>query len=212
MSNGLNSEKALIFRITHIDNIPWILNNGLHCRNSPDSDSNFVNIGNLELIGKRHTKSIPIFPFGTLSDYVPFYFTPYSPMMFNIKTGYGVPKKNNRDIVIMVTSLRRIAENGLKYVYTDRHAYLATASYYSSLDDLGVIDWDNLQRRDFKRDPDDPEKVEKYQAEALIHKHLQIDSLMGLVCYNQQVKEKLDALVQAKGLDLDIHIRPKWYF
>ena len=30
----LTPEKALIFRITHVDNVPWVLNNGLQCRNA----------------------------------------------------------------------------------------------------------------------------------------------------------------------------------
>ena len=34
MANNLTAEKALIFRITHINNVPWILRHGLHCKNS----------------------------------------------------------------------------------------------------------------------------------------------------------------------------------
>ncbi len=30
-SQTLNPQKALIWRIVHRDNIPWILDNGLHC-------------------------------------------------------------------------------------------------------------------------------------------------------------------------------------
>jgi hypothetical protein len=52
MSN-LGSEKALIFRITHVDNIPWILDYGLHCRNSKVFDPNYHEIGNPDLIDKR---------------------------------------------------------------------------------------------------------------------------------------------------------------
>lgn len=76
MLTGLNPQKALIFRITHRDNIPWILKHGLHSRNSVLFDPNFVNIGNGDLIAKRHHRTIPQAPGGTLSDYVPFYFTP----------------------------------------------------------------------------------------------------------------------------------------
>ena len=42
-----------IFRITHIRNVPWILEHGLHCRSSPTSDPNFVSIGSPDLIAKR---------------------------------------------------------------------------------------------------------------------------------------------------------------
>jgi len=53
-------------------------------------DPNYRNIGNPDLIDKRSRRVVPIPPGGTLSDYVPFYFTPFSMMMYNIKTGYGV--------------------------------------------------------------------------------------------------------------------------
>jgi hypothetical protein len=35
MSN-LNAEKAFIFRIVHRDNVPWMLDHGLHCQELPD--------------------------------------------------------------------------------------------------------------------------------------------------------------------------------
>jgi hypothetical protein len=85
--SSLTPERALIFRITHIDNVPWILSNGLHCRNSRSVDPHYREIGNRDLIDKRSHRVVPIVPGGTLSDYIPFYFTPYSPMLFNIKTG-----------------------------------------------------------------------------------------------------------------------------
>ena len=52
-SQTLNPERALIFRITHRANLPWILENGLHCQSAAASDSNFVSIGNPELIDRR---------------------------------------------------------------------------------------------------------------------------------------------------------------
>jgi hypothetical protein len=38
MSAKLNADKALIFRITHRDNVPWILGHGMCCRNAPVQD------------------------------------------------------------------------------------------------------------------------------------------------------------------------------
>ncbi|GLR91429.1 DarT ssDNA thymidine ADP-ribosyltransferase family protein [Bradyrhizobium iriomotense] len=87
---GATADNALIFRITHKDNLPellWILDNGLHCRNSDKQDPNFVNIGLVELIDKRKTWAVPLSPKETLSDYVPFYFTPRSITAYNIHTG-----------------------------------------------------------------------------------------------------------------------------
>ena len=114
MANLISAQRALLFRITHIENIPWILKNGLHCKNSGILDPNFVTIGNPELISKRTSRDVPIAPGGTLSDYIPFYFTPLSMMVYNIHTGYGgIRRVRNADIVMMVTSFRKLVEQGI---------------------------------------------------------------------------------------------------
>lgn len=58
----LNPDKALIWRITHKDNLPWILENGLHAANSSIHSSSWETIGNLDLINKRATRQVPIAP------------------------------------------------------------------------------------------------------------------------------------------------------
>ena len=211
---SLNADKALIWRICHRDNIPWLLDHGMHCRNSGTHDPHFVNIGNVELINKRTHRVVPIAPGGTLSDYVPFYFTPFSPMMYNIKTGYGgIRRRDNEEIIILVSSLHKIAAAGLQFVSTDRHAYPQLAQYYNDLAALSsAIDWDLLQRRDFQRDPDDPVKVERYQAEALIRGAVPTSALIAIICYNEHVKASIDGEMAARGLTLEVLPRTQWYF
>ena len=210
--NSLNPEKALIWRIVHRDNLPWILDNGLHCSSSEVQAPHYVNIGNAELIDKRRTRRVPIEPSGMLADYVPFYFTPFSVMMQNIHSGWSVQQRGNDEILILVSSLHRVAELGLPFVFTNAHAYPDWTDYYSDLDSLHEIDWPILQRRDFKRDPDDPRKMERYQAEALIHHHLPITGLLGIMCYTDAVKARIEQDVAARGLTLAVHARPGWYF
>ena len=86
MSDSLRSGRALIFRIVHRDNVAAALRDGMHCRNSPVANAKFVQISNSELIEKRRSRVVDCTPGGTLSDYIPFYFTPFSPMMYNINT------------------------------------------------------------------------------------------------------------------------------
>src|SRR6266849_5957268 len=126
MSN-LTPEKALIFSIIHLVNVPWILANGLHCSSSNQSDPNYVQIGNGEIITRRAARVVPVAPGGTLSDYVPFYFTPYSPMLLNIKTGrVGVTQRPMSEIAILVSSLPEMQKQAIPFVFTDRHAVLET--------------------------------------------------------------------------------------
>ncbi|MCB1620965.1 MAG: DUF4433 domain-containing protein [Thiothrix sp.] len=210
---NLNPEKALIWRIVHRQNLPWIFRNGLHAGNSPVRSATWINIGNEDLIERRATRPVPLLPGGMLNDYVPFYFTPFSPMMYNIHTGRGgVRQVANQDIVILVSSLHKVAELGLPFLFTDRHAYQSTANYYHDLAALDVIDWLLLQQRNFQRDPSDPEKIERYQAEALIHQHMPIQALIGAICYTAQVKQQLLQQVGQVGGTLTIHCKPGWYF
>lgn len=209
---SLNPDKALIWRIVHRDNLPWILDHGLHCGNSAVRAPNWVSIGSPELIDKRATHPVPLPPGGYLNDYVPFYFTPFSVMMKNIHSGRGVRQRANEEIVILVSSLRRIRQLELPFLFTDSHAYYQWANFYADLADLGKIDWPLLQQRNFKRNPDDPAQFERYQAEALIHQHLPINALLGIVCYTEQLKSLIEQQVQARGLTLQIHAKRGWYF
>lgn len=209
----LSPEKGLIFRITHIDNVPWVLANGLHCRRSQVCDPNYRDIGNPDLIQKRHHRVVPIPPGGTLSDYIPFYFTPYSPMLLNIKTGHnGMKQTPMPEIVILVASLHRLAQQGVRFVIADRHAYLATAKFVGDLSGLDRLDWRILQERDFKRDPNDPGKFERYQAEALIRDHLPVAALTGILCYGPQQEADLQALVNARNCPTRVVKRRDCYF
>lgn len=161
-----------------------------HCSNGAAVDPNFAAIGNPDLIGKRARRTVPVPPGGTLADYVPFYFTPKSPMLFNIKTGYsGITQRPNEDIVILVSSCQAMSTQGVSLLFTDRHAYSATAAWSSDYDDLAaMLDWDILRRHDFARDDSYPDKMERYQAEALAHRHVPPKVILGIGCVSETMK------------------------
>ncbi len=212
--SDINPAKGLIFRITHVANVPWILDHGgLHCQNSTAQDPDYVNIGNASLIDKRARRQVPISPGGTLSDYVPFYFTPFSIMMYNIKTGYGgITRRDNRDIVMLVSSVHRLRELGIPFIYTNQHAYTIDTEFYDGSNDLEQIDWALLQRRDFKTDDADPGKQSRYQAEALVHRHVPLEAVIGVGCYNDTVKHSIETLLEKRDAKTAVRTTPNWYF
>lgn len=210
---SLNPKKALIWRIIHYDNLPWILDNGLRSGNSATFAANWVNIGNQELIDKRASHPVPLAPKGVLNDYIPFYFTPFSVMLKNIHSGWGgIEQRANEEIIILVSSLYKIQKQGLSFLFTDSHAYYQWANFYSNLNDLDKVDWTLLQHRDFARDPDDPAKFERYQAEALIHQYCPISALLGIVCYTNNLKSEIEQLLSDRKISLNIVSRQGWYF
>jgi hypothetical protein len=105
-----------------------------------------------------------------------------------------------------------LEENGARYVFTDRHAYLHTARFFSDRGDLREVDFGLLQRRDFQRDPEDPEKVERYQAETLVHEQMPVSALLGVACYTHDVKQEIGAAMAEQGISLKTVVRPGWYF
>lgn len=208
----LTAENAYIFRLTHKDNLPWILDNGLHCRASAYHDPNFASIGIPDLIEKRSLRNVPEGPGGTLSDYIPFYFTPLSMMAYNIHTGRNVQQRRNDELVILVSSLPELRKANASFLFTDRHALLVAAKFYSDLAYLDRIDWRILQNRDFSRDNEDIGKTSRYQAEALVHRHMPIGCLLQVACWDDDQKLWVESVVRQRGSALQVAINRGWYF
>ena len=210
---GIDRKKALIFRITHRDNVPWILDHGLHAATSRTLDPSFVSIGSSDVISKRKTRKVPQPPYGTLADYVPFYFTPRTPMMLNITTGYyGLAKRSMEEIVIVVSSLHDLGAQSLQFLFTDRHAIYSTAQFFTSLSQIDEVPWSLLQKGDFSRDPDDPERFERYQAEALVFQHVPLGALKGIVCYNEAVQTAICDELELRSQQMRVEVYRRWFF
>ena len=74
------------------------------------------------------------------------------------------------------------------------------------------IDWDILQRRDFRYDGEVPEKTERYQAEALVHRRLPMSALSGVVGATQGTVDEIAKLADKVGVELKILLKPGLYF
>ena len=209
----LTVERRLIFRITHVDNLSWILANGLHCRNAQILDPNFVEIGRPEIITLRKPRAVNTPPGGTLGDYVPFYFTPRSPMLMNIRTGWdGLTKRPMRDIAILFTSHRRLRESGIPFVFSDRNSTLATAKFHEDEDTaLNQLSWPLWRASDFKRDNARPDKIERYMAESLVYQQVPINALEGIALHTEARKTEVGALVANAGANIQTYLKQGWY-
>ena len=132
-------------------------------------------------------------------------------MLYNINTGYGVPQQSMSDILIVVSSLPHLAKNGIKFVYSDRHAYLRTALFSDNLAELEQrIAWKALRERDFSKS--DVDRFEKYQAEALVYKHVPLNALLEINCYDDSVRDEVKKEADAKKLPINIVNGRGWYF
>lgn len=206
----LTPEKALIFRITHRDNIPFIFDNGLHCASSEIRDPTFVPIGKQDLIDRRASRVVGVPPGGTLADYVPFYFAPRTPMLGAIRFGKGVQPRANEEIVFLVSSLHALGKNDVTFLFTDRHAVPRHTRFSSSLTDLNWLPWEDFRAKNFRR-YEDPDRFERYEAEALAHRYVPLNALLGIACYADNVKANLDHAIAQRSLTLTTYLRTGWY-
>ncbi|MDX2206756.1 MAG: DUF4433 domain-containing protein [Gemmatimonadales bacterium] len=208
----LTPDKALIFRITHRDNLLHILENGVHCRNSTVLDPGFVAIGHPDIIARRKARAVEVGPGGDLADYVPFYFTPCTPMLYNIVTGWkGLQRRAPAEVVILVSSVDKLEEHGVTYLVADRNATLVNAILAPGCELLPGLGWENWQKRDFEHDPEDPGKIERYQAEVLVHRHLPAAALRAIITHDRPTQLAVRQHVAGFSTELKVAMMPSWY-
>lgn len=206
--------KIWLYRITHISNLPFILQNGLYTRESTQFDPNYKSIGDTSLISYRKTLHAIDPPGGQLSEYIPFYLGPRSPMLYQIAKGYeNIEKHPQENIVYLISSFDKVIENRLQYFFTDGHARSNTTTYYNTPGDFQYLDWDAIQSLYWKSDEADLRRKEKKQAEMLIKTHLPVNCIEYIGVFNQQAEEKVLDLLTETNLTIEVKISPsKLYY
>ena len=185
----LNTNKNFCYRICHIRNLPHLLKHGICTKSHPNADPNYISIGNTSIISVRDSTPVKIPDYGNIGDYVPFYFTPKSMMFYNIITGYQdplVPKQNKEDIIVIRCLISDLCQAG-KFFFTDGQANVKSlTNHYNNLNDLDKIDWDIIQKGDFKKEEADTDKQRRYQAEFLVHSHVPVNLIQSINVYNNK--------------------------
>ncbi|GAB6011453.1 type II toxin-antitoxin system toxin DNA ADP-ribosyl transferase DarT [Viscerimonas tarda] len=187
-----------IYRMTHIENIPHILQYGITHKNSLNANSDYITIGDKSLIDTRSAKQIHIEEGETiiLGNFIPFYFGIRMPMLFYVMQHGGnfVEKATPaEDIVYLVCAIRKIIDSDKTYFFSDGHATDSLTTFYdkSKVRELpNIIDWDAIKARYWSGNENLILKCKK-QAEFLVQEDLPPDYIIGFVCYNEETKEKL---------------------
>lgn len=196
-----------VYRITHIDNVPHILQNGITHRNSPKHNTNFVAIGDISLIITRDNKQITVdngdfldfdAPSITLGNFIPFYFGVKMPMLYVIQNGGNFVIKSTpaSEIVYMVCSVSQLIAKEENYYFSDGHATDNLTTFYDKtrVNDLpGIIDWHAVRESYWGRQ-DNLNLKRKKQAEFLVSEDIAPNLIIGFECYNDVAKNKLIAL------------------
>ncbi|MCG9881280.1 MAG: DUF4433 domain-containing protein [Bacteroidia bacterium] len=202
--------KTYLFRMTHIENIPHILQYGITHSNSANANPNFVPIGDHSLITTRNSAMLQ--NGRQLGEYIPFYFAVRSPMLYVVQNGFNmVAPTPAENIVYCVTSVQKIIDFELDFVFTNGHAVDRFPFQFSRLDINNldtILDWNAINAR-YWRDDNDLDMKRRKEAEFLVSGDIPINAILGYVVYNENSKVKIINY----GVDAaKVQIKSEFYF
>jgi len=206
-------DRIILYRITHYQNLVFILQNGLNSPNSPVQDPNYINIGKKDIIGKRGAKPVRLDPSpGMIHEYVPFYFCFRSPMLGSIKVGNSDFKGTQEEIIYLVTDFERIKEHNCEFVFTDGQALIAYSKFFDDESDFDDLDWEAIRSPQWGRNQSDNDKMRRKMAEFLVKDYVPIEALIGIAVMNQQMEQTVSQIVTQVGANIPVKIKTDWYF
>jgi hypothetical protein len=200
-------ENIFLYRMVHWQNVEYILQNGLCCREHADADPNYINIGHRQLISDRHDHPVALPNAGNLGEYVPFYFAGHSPMLYLIMNGHqGVAQLPQKDIVFFVCKFDDIEKSGLEYIFSDRNAKISVANFYSDKEDFSQLKWDIIKLKKWKNDESNISRQDYKQAEFLIKNYVSVQYIYAIVIENEERKIYFEELLAKLALDIKVYV------
>ncbi|MFO8002049.1 MAG: DUF4433 domain-containing protein [Marinilabilia sp.] len=201
--------KTYIFRITHIENIPHIIQYGITHVNSENANPNYVPIGDSSIISTRET--FKYFNDRNIGEYIPFYFAVRTPMLYVIQKGFNwVPPTPPEKIVYCVSSVQSVLDLKLNIVFTDGHAIDRFTSFYteSDIQKLNKIIDKRAINAKYWNDENDLDLKRRKEAEFLVLGDIEPQAILGFVVFNEKARQ----ILVDYGVSKQIVIKPDYYF
>ncbi len=201
----------MIYHITHYKNLTSILKEGSILCKSLIREKSIVykDVAYKEIQARRSVTNVPLEPYGTLHDYVPFSFAPRSPMLGAI---YKNHQEGQRPMVHIVSSVQNVVQSGTPFVFTDGHATMALSNFYNHVRDLDKVDWEIMKSRFWADTPEDPDRKRRRQAEFLVYRRLHWSWVIGIGVIDEQVKATVMEIMNRFGCNLPVVVRKEWYY
>jgi ssDNA thymidine ADP-ribosyltransferase, DarT len=204
-----------IYHITDVQNLDRIIHtNGLWCdAERVRQKFTCVGIAHQDLKRRRARTPVGVASRGTLADYVPFYFTNRSPMLYAIHTGfvegYDGGQKN---IIYLVSSIERVAKGDRPWCFSDGHPVEAMTEFFDEIDELDRVDWAVIRDWSWKDTDDDPDRKRRKQAECLVHKSFPWHWVESIGVLNGAIRKEVARVLAQCQHQPPISIQRKWYY
>jgi hypothetical protein len=210
-----NPHDIPLYHITHIDNLPGILESGgLWCdKKRMEQRFQLINIAHEPLKGRRLKTGVPLFPGMTLGDFVPFYFTNRSPMLYAIHSGFVEGYSGGQgEVIYLVTTIGRILTGDREWCFTDGHAVEAVTDFFNSLEGLKRIEWELVSGWSWHNTLEDNDRKRRKQAEFLVKDFTPWQWINQVAVYDIRQKSNVERIINIQGHHTTIRVEPKWYY
>ncbi|MFC2170572.1 DUF4433 domain-containing protein [Calditrichota bacterium] len=205
-----------LYHITHIDNLADIIKmDGLWCdAERIRKQIKTTNIAHSHLKERRDRWPVPVAAGGFVSDYVPFYFAPLSPMLYAIYRGNVEGYEGGqKDVIYLVTSAEIASQQDKQWCFTDGDAYLRITDYYDSLDLLKtVIDWQVMRDKYWNKIPADTDRPRRRKAEFLVYKFFSWTGISGIGTFNTEILDRVVELTNSNKHQPQVKVVRQWYY
>lgn len=201
-----------IYRIIHKENLQILIDEGKLVAPSLAKNKNYIPIGDQKVIKLRGNKKVMLPPFGTINDYISFYFGVRTPMLYCIANGYNVPKLDQENIIYLVSSIDKLVNSQTNFVFTDGHSYAAYTKFFNDIKYLTEIDWKVVYSSKWHNTNYDSDRKRRKSAECLVYQKLKIDDILEIVVYNLNAYNYISTVIKKNNLKIPLSIKSEWYY
>lgn len=206
-------ESRRIYHITHVENLPSIVAEGRLWSDAQRLARKLMttNIGHAHIKERRHRRAVPCASGGMLGQYVPYNFCPRSVMLYVIHCGSVVGYDGGQETIVhLVSSVGRAIGSGRPWAFTNRHAELAYAEYFDSIEEEeDRVDWSVMPLTYWA---DSEETKEKRQAEFLVHDWFPFNSIEEIGVRSTTVGQQVKNILRDTGFNPRVSLQPSWCY
>ena len=203
-----------VIHMTHVNNLASIVAQGglVSTAMLLNAGTGHTNIAYNSIQQQRATKAVPCGPKGSLHDYVPFYFTRRSPMLYTIHRGNVSCVGGQEHIIHLVTTAQQISALGLGFAFTDGHGIMAYTDFYDDLGNLDEIDWTVIRSNYWYDTEKDGDRKRRKQAEFLIRDRCPWTAISQIVVRSQERAEQVTGIIAHLPHQPQVVVAPNWYY
>jgi hypothetical protein len=117
-------------------------------------------------------------------------------------------------LIYLVSSVQRVQELGLEFVFTDGHPIKAFTRFFADVSYLEKVDWSVMRAKIWRDTNDHPDRSRRRMAEFLVYDSFPWETVEFLAVRNVRWKERLDKFLKEQWPHRvkPVRVEPGWYF